>query len=65
MKVFIAGGTGFVGEHLTAELLKRGHELILLSHAGSGKVQPGITLSRGMPKAAPESYQQVMKVVMR
>ncbi len=24
MKIFIAGGTGFVGGHLTAELLKRG-----------------------------------------
>jgi nucleoside-diphosphate-sugar epimerase len=33
MKIFIAGGTGFVGGHLTAELLKRGHELVLLSHA--------------------------------
>lgn len=60
MKVFIAGGTGFVGEHLTAELLKRGHELILLSHAGSGKVQPGSTLQQG-DVTAPESYQQVMK----
>lgn len=60
MKIFIAGGTGFVGGHLTAELLKRGHELILLSHAGSGTTQPGITLCKG-DVTDPTSYQQAMK----
>ena len=60
MKIFIAGGTGFVGGHLTTELLKRGHELILLSHAGSGSVQPGINLCKG-DVTDPASYQQAMK----
>lgn len=60
MKIFIAGGTGFVGGHLTTELLKRGHELILLSHAGSGATQPGITLQQG-DVTDPSSYQQSMK----
>lgn len=32
MKIFISGGTGFVGGHLTRELLQRGHELRLLTH---------------------------------
>ncbi len=32
MKIFIAGGTGFVGEHLVRELLKRGHSVRLLVH---------------------------------
>ena len=32
MKIFISGGTGFVGGHLTRELLSRGHELRLLVH---------------------------------
>lgn len=32
MKIFIAGGTGFVGGHLKRELLDRGHELRLLVH---------------------------------
>lgn len=32
MKIFIAGGTGFVGGHLTSELLNCGHKLRLLSH---------------------------------
>ncbi len=32
MKIFISGATGFVGGHLTQELLRRGHELRLLTH---------------------------------
>ena len=60
MKIFIAGGTGFVGGHLTAELLKRGHELILLSHAGSGSSQSGITLCKG-DVTDPASYGPAMK----
>jgi NADH dehydrogenase len=32
MKIFIAGGTGFVGGHLKRELLKWGHTLRLLVH---------------------------------
>ena len=30
MKIFIAGGTGFVGSYLVSELLSRGHEIRLL-----------------------------------
>ena len=33
MKIFLAGGTGFVGEHLVAELLKHGHTVRLLVHS--------------------------------
>ncbi|MEI6207849.1 MAG: complex I NDUFA9 subunit family protein [Desulfuromonadales bacterium] len=32
MKIFISGGTGFVGGHLNRELLRRGHKLRLLTH---------------------------------
>lgn len=32
MKLFLAGGTGFVGGHLRAALLERGHRLRLLVH---------------------------------
>lgn len=32
MKIFISGGTGFVGEHVIRELLARGHEIRLLTH---------------------------------
>lgn len=39
MKIFIAGGTGFVGEHLVAELLRSGHTVRLLVH--SRRTLPG------------------------
>jgi len=60
MKIFIAGGTGFVGGHLTTELLKRGHELALLSHAGAGNTQVGITLQQGDVTDS-ASYSSAMK----
>ena len=39
MKIFVAGGTGFVGEHLVTELQKSGHTVRLLLH--SRKTLPG------------------------
>jgi len=42
MKIFIAGGTGFVGGHLKSELLNRGHELRLLIHKHSSGNETGV-----------------------
>ena len=54
MKIFIPGGTGFVGGHLTAELLKRGHQLVLLAHSGSGAgYRHHRTRTGGQPADAP------------
>jgi uncharacterized protein YbjT (DUF2867 family) len=39
MKIFISGGTGFVGGHVTRELLNRGHELRLLVHRRSPAIK--------------------------
>lgn len=50
MKIFIAGGTGFVGGHVTHELLQRGYQMRLLVHR------------RG---AAPELAEQVEGDVAR
>lgn len=55
MKLFIAGATGFVGRHLTVELLRRGHELVLLSHGRPAAEQAGARLVRG-DAAEPESF---------
>ena len=35
-KVFITGGTGYVGQHLLPELARRGHEVRALVRKGSG-----------------------------
>lgn len=35
MKVFITGGTGFVGSHIVKRLLKKGHKVVLLVRPGS------------------------------
>jgi len=41
-KIFIAGGTGYMGRRLVAELLKRGHSVRALVRKGSeGKLPPG------------------------
>lgn len=60
MKLFIAGGTGFVGGHLVRELLSRGHELLLLSHGPSGMPQPGVSLVTG-DVTDPSGYAAAMQ----
>ena len=47
MKIFIAGGTGFVGGHLRKALLERGHQIRLLAHRDSGKKETGVEEVRG------------------
>lgn len=49
MKIFISGGTGFVGGHVVREFLSRGHEVRLLMHrrspglSGTEQVQGDVT----------------------
>ncbi len=47
MKIFIAGGTGFVGGHLVEELLRRSHQLRLLVHKRSLNIAGGIDQVEG------------------
>lgn len=47
MRVFIAGGTGFVGGHLCRELQKRGHEITLLVHTRNNPALDGCRLVEG------------------
>ncbi len=38
MRIFLTGGTGFIGRHTLEELKRRGHRLLVLSrHGGEGK----------------------------
>jgi len=51
MKIFILGGTGFIGQHLCRGFLKRGHEVTLLVRSNKSlvKLPPGATAVLGDP----------------
>src|SRR5712692_2053745 len=40
MKVLISGGSGFIGHHLVASLVKDGHEVVVLSRRPETKNPP-------------------------
>ena len=47
MRIFVAGGTGFVGAQLVKALREKGHELRLLVHAQSSRAASGIDQIEG------------------
>lgn len=48
MRIFVTGGTGFVGTYLTRFLARRGHEITILSRSGPrGTTGPGVGFARG------------------
>jgi NADH dehydrogenase len=47
MKVFLAGGTGFVGGHLRKALLAEGHTIRLLVHRRGDGFGPGVEIVEG------------------
>jgi len=47
MRIFVAGGTGFVGEHLVAALREKGHEVGLLVHRRNSQTAGGIHQAEG------------------
>jgi len=56
MRIFVAGGTGFVGGHMVHELLQRGHGVRLLVHRRSA-VPEGVEAVEG-DAARLESFEQ-------
>lgn len=59
MRIFIAGGTGFVGTHLVEALRKSNHELVLVAHARSSKLVNGIEQIEGDVTRL-ESFEQAV-----
>lgn len=60
MKIFISGGTGFVGGHVCRALRERGHELCLLAHRRGHSAEEGITYVDG-DVTRPESFAGAVK----
>lgn len=58
MKIFVSGGTGFVGGHVTEELLSRGHELRLLVHRRA-PARPGVEQVQG-DVTRPETFANAL-----
>jgi uncharacterized protein (TIGR01777 family) len=48
MRIFVTGGTGFVGKTLTAALLRAGKTVTVLSRSGKGEI-PGVSWVKGDP----------------
>lgn len=59
MKIFISGGSGFVGGHVVHELLQRGHDLRLLTHKRR-KVAEGIQQVEG-DVSKPETFEEAVR----
>ncbi|MFO8032278.1 MAG: TIGR01777 family oxidoreductase [Desulfohalobiaceae bacterium] len=51
MRIFILGGTGFIGSHLISHLLQKGHEPVVLSRSQSkaGQLPAGARAVQGEP----------------
>lgn len=59
MRIFISGGTGFVGKHLCRELLARGHSLKILVHRRVGAPEQNVVQVEG-DVTSPESVLSAM-----
>lgn len=63
MKVLIAGGTGFIGQKLTEQLMAEGHEVVILSRKNSGSSVKGVSYVTWLQDGtAPESELELEQI---
>lgn len=55
LKILITGGAGFIGSHLTDELLRLGHEVIVVDNLANGKLS---NLENALQKSEFSFYEQ-------
>lgn len=60
MKIFVTGGTGFVGSYLSRRLFESGHEIFILTRSvrRAGELMPYASIVQGDPKQAGEWQQK-------
>ncbi len=62
MRVFITGGTGFLGSGLTGSLLGAGHTVTILTRSAKNRTaQPGVTFVEGNPLTSGSWQDEVSK----
>jgi NADH dehydrogenase len=59
MKIFLAGGTGFIGGHVCAALLQKGHEIRLLTHRKGDARKDGVEQVEG-DVTRPETFADMV-----
>ena len=56
VRIVIAGGSGFVGQRLTAMLLEQGHEIVILSRKARDQAQGKVSYVKWLSEgAAPQA----------
>jgi uncharacterized protein YbjT (DUF2867 family) len=60
MKIFLAGGTGFVGGHVRRALLERNHEILLLTHRRVVGIENGVNAVEG-DVSRPETFAEAIR----
>ena len=71
MRALITGGAGFIGSHLAEELLKKGHEVVVLDDLSTGsetnlqslRGNPGFSFTRGSVLEE-VSIPQAVKIIL-
>ena len=61
MKIFLTGGTGFVGSHFLNQALQAGHEVIALKRPGSSPRLPVIGTPTWIEGALDEDYREFLQ----
>lgn len=61
MKIFITGGTGFVGKHTVKALKKQGHRLMLLSRNNKNHNTAGVKFIKGNLNKVRDWKQEVLR----
>jgi uncharacterized protein (TIGR01777 family) len=60
MKIFITGGSGFIGRQLTHRLVKLNHQVTILSRSPASNILPDVDNVIGDP-TLPGDWQEIMK----